>query len=320
MAEEEVSRVVAMAWGVAAAPQRGPKRELSHERIVEAAMEIADAEGLDAVTMQRVARSFGFTTMALYRYVSSKSDLHQLMLDASLGDEQWVIDGDDWRVGLEQWARTIAQAYSRHPWALDIPLSTESLLMPGQLRAVDAGMRAARTLPGGADDKLAVLMVLSVQVRGFAVMDRDMRTGAFGAGEATRQLLRDIVAEGGFPDARPVIESGVYFSGVEAGVEGGDDFSTALGLLMPGLERALEGREPVASAAEPELTPEAALAAAEAELASATALRKATQRRVRELEKREARMKTARDAAKSRAKEAAKSAARVEEAGLDARG
>src|SRR5690625_7314721 len=53
MAEEEVSRVVAMAWGVAAAPQRGPKRELSHERIVEAAMEIADAEGLDAVTMQR---------------------------------------------------------------------------------------------------------------------------------------------------------------------------------------------------------------------------------------------------------------------------
>src|SRR5690625_934541 len=99
-----------------------------------------------------------------------------------------------------------------------------------------------------------------------------------------------------------------------------DDSSTALGLLMPGLERALEGREPVASAAEPELTPEAALAAAEAELASATALRKATQRRVRELEKREARMKTARDAAKSRAKEAAKSAARVEEAGLDARG
>src|SRR5690625_6612892 len=67
---------------------------------------------------------------------------------------------------------------------------------------------------------------------------------------------------------------------------------------MPALERALEGREPVASAAEPELTPEAALAAAEAELASATALRKATQRRVRELEKREARMKTARDAAK----------------------
>src|SRR5690625_6868592 len=52
-----------------------------------------------------------------------------------------------------------------------------------------------------------------------------------------------------------------------------DDSSTALGLLMPGLERALEGREPVASAAEPELTPEAALAAAEAELASATALR-----------------------------------------------
>ena len=220
----------------------------------------------------------------------------------------WVIDGDDWRVGLEQWARAIAQAYSRHPWALDIPLSTESLLMPGQLRAVDAGMRAARTLPGGADDKLAVLMVLSVQVRGFAEMDRDMRTEASGGGEATRQLLRDIVAEGRFPDARPVIESGVYFSGVEAGVEGDDDFSTALELLMPGLERALEGRGLVASTAEPVLTPAAALNRAEAELRETVALRKSTQRRARELEKREAQLKAARDRAKVRAKEAARSA------------
>src|SRR5699024_5702582 len=110
------------------------------------------------------------------------------------------------------------------------------------------------------------------------------------------------------------------FRGVEAGVEGDDDFSTALGLLMPGLERALEGREPLASAAEPDLTPEAALAAAEAELASATALREATQRRERALNQTEARMQTARDPARSRAEEAAKSAARVEEAGLDARG
>src|SRR5690625_7932689 len=106
-------------------------------------MEIADAEGLDAVTMQRVARSFGFTTMALYRYVSSKSDLHQLMLDSSLGDEKWVVDGEDWRVGREQWARTIAVAYSRPPLAPGSPMSTESPTLP-QPRAGVGGWWATR--------------------------------------------------------------------------------------------------------------------------------------------------------------------------------
>ena len=58
-ADPELPRGVALAWGVAAHPQRGPKRELSIERIVEAAIEIADAEGLGAVSMSRVAARSG---------------------------------------------------------------------------------------------------------------------------------------------------------------------------------------------------------------------------------------------------------------------
>lgn len=315
MAEEEISRLVAMAWGVAATPQRGPKRELSHERIVEAAVEIADAEGLSAVTMQRVARGFGFTTMALYRYVSSKDDLQQLMLDEIVGSGDWVIDPDDWRVGLEQWTRTVAAAYTSHPWALDIPLSPETMLMPGQVRGTDAALRAMRTLPGAPEDKLAVIMLLTLYVRGFASLGRDVLTGDAGHSEAARQLLREIVAEGRFPDLRPVIDSGVYFDESEGEDEGPDDFSVALSLLMPGLEQAFERAQPTEPPADSELSPAAALAVSESELSATIALRKATQRRVRELEKREARQKTARDKAKVRAKEAAKHAATAEDLG-----
>src|SRR5690606_40008644 len=117
--EDEVSRLVSMAWGVAVAPQRGPKRELSHERIVEAAIGIADAEGLAAVTMQRVAQGFGFTTMALYRYVASKDDLHRLMLDAVTAGQEWAVAADDWRIGVGQWVHVVSESYDRHPWALD---------------------------------------------------------------------------------------------------------------------------------------------------------------------------------------------------------
>ena len=83
--EPDLPRGVALAWGVAANPQRGPKRELSIERIVDAAVEIADAGGLGAVSMASVSASLGFTTMSLYRYLDSKDELYAVMVDVAYG-------------------------------------------------------------------------------------------------------------------------------------------------------------------------------------------------------------------------------------------
>ena len=84
-ADLELPRGVALAWGVAADPQRGPKREMSVEKIVEAAVELADAEGLGAVSMAAVAARLGYTPMSLYRYVSAKDDLMLLMQEEATG-------------------------------------------------------------------------------------------------------------------------------------------------------------------------------------------------------------------------------------------
>lgn len=81
----ELPRSIALAWGIAANPQRGPKREMSVERIVEAAVELADAEGIGAVSMAAVAKRLGFTPMSLYRYVTAKDDLLLLMQDEATG-------------------------------------------------------------------------------------------------------------------------------------------------------------------------------------------------------------------------------------------
>ena len=88
MTDEELPalpRGIALAWGVAANPQRGPKREMSVERIVDAAVELADAEGIGAVSMAAVAAKLGFTPMSLYRYVSAKDDLLLLMQEQATG-------------------------------------------------------------------------------------------------------------------------------------------------------------------------------------------------------------------------------------------
>src|SRR4030095_11990422 len=120
--DPELPRGVALAWGIAAHPQRGPKRELSIERIVEAAVEIADAEGLGAVSMRRVAASLGFTTMSLYRYVTSKDDLILLMQES--GSVVPVPDETlerTWRDGVTAWVLATRAAHPEHPGAAHNP-------------------------------------------------------------------------------------------------------------------------------------------------------------------------------------------------------
>lgn len=309
---EEVARVVALAWGAEAAPQRGPKRELSLERIVEAAIGIADAEGLQAVTMQRVAKTFGYTTMAMYRYVANKDDLHRLMVDAATRGAI-AVDDEDWRLGLRQLCDYLLETYRRHPWVLDIPASSESLLMPAQVRVADTALRAMRTLPVSHEERLLLLMHLSTFVRGHAALLRELANSGGGVSEATRTLLREAVSAGGYPDLAPLIESGAYFGAPEdapmTAEEAEQDFAAGLRIWLDGIASVHCGPDRDGEApqtAEPK-TPEAALAAVEHELEAAAALRKATQRRVRELEKREAELRKRREAAK----EAVKSAARA---------
>ena len=108
-------------WGRRGRGQRGPKPGLSVEAIVAAAIRIADAEGLEAVSMAHVADQLGFTTMSLYRHVSSKEELLQLMWNASAqGAGDLVLAGDDWRARLRTWATIQREMIDRHPWITQI--------------------------------------------------------------------------------------------------------------------------------------------------------------------------------------------------------
>ena len=77
---------IALLWGLREAPRRGRKPSLTVQDVTRAAIEVADAEGLGAVSMARVAKQLGNSTMALYRYVESKESLLKLMADAALDE------------------------------------------------------------------------------------------------------------------------------------------------------------------------------------------------------------------------------------------
>src|ERR1700733_2820868 len=102
------------AWGVRDRPHKGPKPGLTLPRVVDAAVRVAEAEGLAAVSMSRVAAELGASTMSLYRYVAAKDELLDLMADQAYGPPPPPPEpGQGWREGLSQWAWGLRTTYSR---------------------------------------------------------------------------------------------------------------------------------------------------------------------------------------------------------------
>jgi AcrR family transcriptional regulator len=129
-------------WGRRERGRRGPRPGLSADVIAAAAIRLADAEGLESVSMARVAAELGVTTMALYRYVANKDELLQLMWNASaLGAEQLVIEGDGWRARLRAWAVIQRDMLDRHPWITQMPMAAPPVA-PNSLRFVERGLAA----------------------------------------------------------------------------------------------------------------------------------------------------------------------------------
>jgi AcrR family transcriptional regulator len=108
-------------------PTRGPKPAFTVERIVAAAVRIADAEGIGAMSMRRVAEEVGAGAMTLYRYFPGKGELLDVMLDTVYGElPRREVDGD-WRVKLDEVARENRELYLRHPWMLQVAVSRPPL-------------------------------------------------------------------------------------------------------------------------------------------------------------------------------------------------
>lgn len=240
----------ALSWGLTKPPQRGPKREMSIGKIVEAAMAIADREGLGAVSMNRVASSLGYTTMSLYRYIPSKDDLLLLMLDAACDitipekDEE----GMDWREKMRLYFRASLDVMRRHPWFTDIPISGVPVT-PKNMEIVDLGLWSTRDLPLNEFEKMSVVLLLSSYTRSCAVIMKDMDT-AMKAGKSPGSFtgtdygpsLKKLVTPERYPDLYPLVMSGVYTEDIEGVNPVGDDFEFGLERILDGIERYLESK------------------------------------------------------------------------------
>lgn len=153
----DISRTLALMWeyddrsGV-----RGPKPKLSVAAIVEAAVAVADAEGLDALSMRRVAADLGVGTMSLYRYVPGKEELLDLMLESVSQIPDDATLGDVWRPAMEAMGRGMWRLYTTHRW-LPLVDQTRPLLGPNMLRGIEVAVAALGGLGLTAQEQVGII-------------------------------------------------------------------------------------------------------------------------------------------------------------------
>ncbi|WP_410657611.1 TetR/AcrR family transcriptional regulator [Amycolatopsis sp. lyj-112] len=137
-------RTIELLWGVRDKPRRGPKPKLTVDQIVTAAIELADSEGIAALSVRRAAERLGVSPMSIYTYIPSRSELLDLMMDRVHGELTDPPPSHDWRATMTLLAADAWEMYHRHPWMLQlitgrIPLGPHSFAKhERELSAVDA--------------------------------------------------------------------------------------------------------------------------------------------------------------------------------------
>jgi len=215
--ESAVPSGIAAAWGRRPRPRKGPKPELTLERIVAAAVNVAATDGLDAVSMARVAGDLGASAMSLYRYVAAKDELLALMVDAVYGQPPDAPgEGENWRDGLHRWAWAEHSGLSDHPWVLRIPIVGAPTL-PNELAWFERGLACLADTGLSEADKASVVLLISNFVRSDLTLFTAVHRAFEASGISPQQgmtaygnLILELTEPEDFPHVRRLIAAGVF--------------------------------------------------------------------------------------------------------------
>ena len=241
-------RTLALLWRRPAEPRRGPRPALTVDRVVDAAIALADTDGLPAVTMRRLAQALGVAAMTLYTYVPGRAELLDLMLDAVYaGMPRTDIAGRPWRERVAAVAEENRALFATHPWVAAVSTSRPPL-GPGQMAKYEHELRALDG-EGLSDVELdAALTHLLAFVRAHArdtadalAARRDSRMDEEQWWAANAPLLARVFDESAYPTAARV---GTAAGAAQGGAWSAEHaWSFGLGLLVEGLATFVERRD-----------------------------------------------------------------------------
>jgi AcrR family transcriptional regulator len=207
--------------------RKAPREVLSRDRVLTAAVELADERGLDAISMRRVGESLGVEAMSLYRHVRDKDDLLDGMVDAVIARFPLRDGSLEWRESLRSLLRGAHSVLLEHPWVAALATSRPAV-GPARLRFVDAVLGAL--LSGGCSLQLAhdAMHAVEVHVFAFTLQELRLQGGASAHGYQVDVVRSDAAL---YPHLAATLAAATHDHVAE--------FEFVLELLIVGIERAI---------------------------------------------------------------------------------
>jgi AcrR family transcriptional regulator len=194
---------------------------LSRARVIEAAVSVADRDGLGAVTMRRLGTELGVEAMSLYKHIADKDDILDGMVDLVFGEIELPAAGGDWRAAMRPRLSSAREVLRRHSWAIGL-FESRGAVGPGTLRYVDSTLGALRSAGFSVVDAGYAFSLLDSFVHGHVTTEASASVPS-GEEGAPPEVQRD------YPNLAEVMEPGRGFS-----FDGAFEFG--LELLLDALE------------------------------------------------------------------------------------
>lgn len=223
-----------LAWGATGKTNRlGRTPSQSVRQVVEASVELADAEGFAALSMPNIAKKLGLTANAIYRYVRSKDELLVLLAEAGWGPAPDLSSGADrWRDAATTWARAMVDRCEVHPWLVDLP-ERGAPVTPNLLRWTEVILESFTATGLSPPESIRCALLLDIYARRVAGMRRDLRQSTAGSVQSTavQGFLLPRLHEHGYPILAALMAGDTYTDDVDE-----DDLAFGLTRILDGIE------------------------------------------------------------------------------------
>jgi AcrR family transcriptional regulator len=210
------------------------KAPLSRQRVLDAAVALADRDGVGALSMRRLAQDLGVEAMSLYHHVAGKDAILDGIVDVVFGEIELPSGDGGWKVAMRRRAISARAALRRHPWATAL-MESRTTPGPANLRHHDAVLGVLRNAGFSVELAAHAYSLLDAYIYGFALQESSL---PFQTPEDTAEVASSIMA--GFPaDAFPHLTEIAVEHVLQPGYDYGNEYQFGIDLILDGLERAL---------------------------------------------------------------------------------
>jgi AcrR family transcriptional regulator len=213
-----------------------PRVPLSRQRALSAAIALADADGIAALTMRRLAQELGVEAMSLYHHVANKDDILDGMVDLVFAEIELPAEDLDWKTAMHQRASSERAAMTRHPWAISV---MESRMSPGPatLRHHNAVLGACRRAGFSVTMAAHAFSLIDSYVYGFVLQETTL---PFDDSTNLEEVVESMMLPYSADDYPHLVELTTEYI-LKPGYSYGNEFEYGLGLILDGLEAAARG-------------------------------------------------------------------------------